>query len=104
MDAFGKKRVLPNETLVYQQFVQNYWQNNKIAPIKKYKLEQPEQLKSNEYVSHEIPEYLESTYFKMKNSEGGYDLFYIEYATKDFAQIIKLPKLGNNGEYIEINQ
>lgn len=104
MDAFGKKRVLPNETLVYQQFVQNYWQNNKIAPIKKYKLEQPEQLKSNEYVSHEIPEYLESTYFKMKNSDSGYDLFYIEYATKDFAQIIKLPKLGNNGEYIEINQ
>jgi hypothetical protein len=39
MDAFGKKRTTPNASLVYKQFVQNYWQNNKIAPIKKYKLD-----------------------------------------------------------------
>ena len=101
MDAFGKKRVLLHETLVYQQFVQNYWQNNKIAPIRKVKLhDEGDDL----FSTGDIPMHLEGTYFKMKNSEGQFDLYYVVAATKDYANVVKIPKLGNNGEYIEINQ
>lgn len=101
MDAFGKKRVLPHETLIYQQFVQNYWQNNKIAPIKKVKLyDEGDDL----FSTRDIPMHLEGTYFKMKNSEGQFDLYYVVVATKDQAMVTRIPKLGNNGEYIEINQ
>jgi hypothetical protein len=101
MDAFGKKRILPNETLVYQQFVQNYWQNNKIAPIRKVELHDEG---DGLFSTSDIAIHLEGTYFKMKNSDGQFDLYYVVAATKDYANVVKIPKLGNNGEYIEINQ
>jgi hypothetical protein len=39
----------------------------------------------------------------MKNEKGEYDLFYVYYTSKEFAEVHKVPKLGNNGEYLEIN-
>lgn len=98
-------RVLPNSTpeIVFDQFVRNNWDNNKLVPRKnKVALRNLENGNVEVYKPSEIKELQNAQYFKMK--VGDKDILYQQVLVKDEGVEYKeVSPLGSNKDYLEVS-
>ena len=98
-------RVLPDSTpeIVFDQFVRNNWDNNKLVPRKnKVALRNLENSNVEVYKPSEIKELQNTQYFKMK--VGDKDVLYQQVLVKDEGiEYKEVSPLGSNKDYLEIS-
>lgn len=104
-DYINTFRVLPNSTpeIVFDQFVRNNWDNNKLVPRKnKAALRNLENGNVEVYKPSEIKEFQNTQYFKMK--VGNKDILYQQVLVKDGGiEYKEISPLGSNKDYLEIS-
>lgn len=98
-------RVLPSSTpeIVFDQFVRNNWDNNKLVPRKnKIALRTLEDGNVEVYRPSEVNELRNTQYFKMK--VDGKDILYQQVLEKENSiEYKEIEPLGNNKDYLEIS-